>query len=433
MSHDTMIKQLLLKRGKIKKRFFIGTVAVILLLVLAFIAYQATETDVNVLIGEEKHLIKTHAKTVEQLFEREQFNLTEQDIVLPALDTEIVQGMTIQWEPAKSVEININGDVLQHLTTKSIVKDILIEVGISVSSSDKVSPALDSEIRENLKIDVLKSFKVTLVDGHYERQVWSTPTTIRNFLSEQGIKLGELDKLNYPENEIIKEDTKLKVIRVSADTEVVEESIPFTTKTHTAPNLLSGETQVVREGIEGKIERTYETVFENGKAVAKSVISEEVIQEPRTEVVAIGSMVAPVAPPSTIVAVEPNENRPTQNSLINSSDNADVVSSFGTAEPAPQSSKVEMYVEATAYTPYCEGCTGTTKMGINVRLNTDIKVIAVDPSVIPLGSKVWVEGYGYAVAGDIGSDIKGDRIDVLVHSNIEAFKWGRKKVRVKVL
>ena len=47
-------------------------------------------------------------------------------------------------------------------------------------------------------------------------------------------------------------------------------------------------------------------------------------------------------------------------------------------------------------------------MGINVRLNTSIKVIAVDPNVIPLGSRVWVEGYGFAIAGDIGSDIKNN-------------------------
>ena len=68
-----------------------------------------------------------------------------------------------------------------------------------------------------------------------------------------------------------------------------------------------------------------------------------------------------------------------------------------------------------------------------MRSNPNLKVIAVDPNVIPLGSKVWVEGYGYAIAGDTGGAIKGNKIDVLVQSKQEAIQWGRKKVRIKVL
>ena len=68
-----------------------------------------------------------------------------------------------------------------------------------------------------------------------------------------------------------------------------------------------------------------------------------------------------------------------------------------------------------------------------MRSNSNLKLIAVDPSVIPLGTKVWVEGYGYAVAGDTGGAIKGNKIDILVHSKAEASSWGRKKVRIKVL
>ena len=62
-----------------------------------------------------------------------------------------------------------------------------------------------------------------------------------------------------------------------------------------------------------------------------------------------------------------------------------------------------------------------------------MKVIAVDPNVIPLGTKVWVEGYGNAVAADTGGAIKGNKIDVLVPTTSKAKSWGRKKVRIKVL
>ena len=62
-----------------------------------------------------------------------------------------------------------------------------------------------------------------------------------------------------------------------------------------------------------------------------------------------------------------------------------------------------------------------------------MKLIAVDPSVIPLGSKVWVEGYGEAIAGDTGGAIKGHKIDVLMSSGAQARAWGRKTVKVIIL
>merc|ERR1711974_367282 len=70
------------------------------------------------------------------------------------------------------------------------------------------------------------------------------------------------------------------------------------------------------------------------------------------------------------------------------------------AKPAAASTQSgkEMTVSATAYTAYCAGCSGITRTGIDLRSNPNQKVIAVEPSVIPLGSKVWVEGYGTAIA-----------------------------------
>lgn len=93
----------------------------------------------------------------------------------------------------------------------------------------------------------------------------------------------------------------------------------------------------------------------------------------------------------------------------------------------------ELTVESTAYTAYCEGCSGTTFTGQDLRANPHMKVIAVDPDVIPLGSKVWVEGYGDALAGDIGGAIKSKLIDVFIPEKEDALKWGRRhdvKVRV---
>ena len=91
-----------------------------------------------------------------------------------------------------------------------------------------------------------------------------------------------------------------------------------------------------------------------------------------------------------------------------------------------------MTVEATAYTAYCNGCSGITRTGIDLRSNPNQKVIAVDPSVIPLGSKVWVDGYGMAIAGDTGGAIKGNRIDVFIPNRQKMNDFGRRTVQIKV-
>ena len=102
--------------------------------------------------------------------------------------------------------------------------------------------------------------------------------------------------------------------------------------------------------------------------------------------------------------------------------------------PPPAASEgEELLVTATAYTAYCEGCSGTTAYGIDLRANPNHKVIAVDPRLIPLGTRVWVEGYGEAIAGDTGGAIKGHKIDVFIPSYDRAMQWGVKKVKMRVL
>ncbi|MCA1062716.1 hypothetical protein LS684_22310 (plasmid) [Cytobacillus spongiae] len=93
----------------------------------------------------------------------------------------------------------------------------------------------------------------------------------------------------------------------------------------------------------------------------------------------------------------------------------------------------EVNVTATAYTAYCEGCIGITKTGVDLIENPDARVIAVDPSVIPLGSKVYVEGFGYARAEDTGGAIKGNRIDIYMEKEKDALNYGVQDVKVKVI
>ena len=93
----------------------------------------------------------------------------------------------------------------------------------------------------------------------------------------------------------------------------------------------------------------------------------------------------------------------------------------------------ELNITATAYTAHCEGCIGITKTGVDLIENPDARVIAVDPSIIPLGSKVYIEGYGYARAEDTGGAIKGNRIDIYMENEKDALQYGVRDVKVKII
>ncbi len=386
------------------KQTVIRIVSIVLFVsVISFVLYQGTKKTVTLSANGEANEVATHAKTVEELLQNENIDVAAHDKISPSLNAKIVNGLAITWEQAKEVTISVDGNQSKVWTTEKLVKNILKEANIEVSEHDTLKQSLDTEVGADNKIDIQKAFQVTLVDGLENRQVWSTSTTVANFLKQQGIQLNEFDRVENNLEDVITPESKIAVVRVEKVIDVVEDSLDFAIEKKQDASLLKGKQKVVTTGEKGKVSRTYEVVKENGKIVAKNLQSEKVINEPKKQVVAVGT--------KNLVASTTTVSR-------------------GSAEP---SSGKEFYVTATAYTPYCKGCSGTSATGINLRSDSGLKVIAVDPSVIKLGSKVWVEGYGTAIAGDTGGSIKGNKIDILVQSDAQARNWGRKKVRIKVL
>ncbi|TMU87437.1 hypothetical protein FGG79_04730 [Bacillus sp. BHET2] len=116
----------------------------------------------------------------------------------------------------------------------------------------------------------------------------------------------------------------------------------------------------------------------------------------------------------------------------NESEEAQAVKAVKTTDSKEDVVK-EIDITATAYTAHCEGCIGITKTGVDLIENPDARVIAVDPTIIPLGSKVYIEGYGYARAEDTGGAIKGKRIDIYMEKEEDALEYGVRDVKVKII
>lgn len=400
MSNDTM-KNLFFGSLRSKQTVVRLLSLVLFVSIIVFVLYQGTKNSVVINANGEQLEVATHEKTVEDVLATQNIAVSEYDKVSPSLDTKVVSGMTIDWEQAKEIIISVDGNQSSIWTTEKRVKNILEEANIEVAEHDEISLSLDTEVGADHKIDIQKAFQLTLVDGLEERQVWSTSTTVANFLKQQGITLGEYDRIGKSMEEVIAPDDRIAVVRVEKVTDVVEESIDFAIEKKTDSSLLKGKEKVVTTGKKGTVERTFEVVKENGQVVSKTLQKENVVKKPTKQVVAVGTKV--------------------------------ITASVSRNNSAAPSNGKEFYVTATAYTANCSGCSGVTATGLNLKANPSSKVIAVDPSVIPLGSKVWVEGYGYAIAADTGGAIKGNKIDVFISSKSQAASWGRKKVRIKVL
>ncbi|HLR60816.1 MAG TPA: LysM peptidoglycan-binding domain-containing protein [Lentibacillus sp.] len=120
-----------------------------------------------------------------------------------------------------------------------------------------------------------------------------------------------------------------------------------------------------------------------------------------------------------------------QATAVSSENNTNEKQSQESSQDNPEGKTIT--ATATAYTGDCDGCSGVTATGVDLNANPNKKVIAVDPDVIPLGSKVHVEGYGYATAADTGGAINGNKIDVHVPSKSEAYDWGVRTVDVTIV
>ncbi len=176
--------------------------------------------------------------------------------------------------------------------------------------------------------------------------------------------------------------------------------IPFGVTKKPDSSLDKGTEKIVTKGREGLIERTRKIVKRDGELVADVLIFEQVLAEPVDQVVLVGQR-----EPIKMVATETGTYR-----------YREVKDMLATAYyPGPECTY-----------PYDDGFTA-------IGLEAGYGIIAVDPKVIPLRSRVYIPGYGVALAGDVGGTIKGDRVDLCYETLEEAIEFGRQWVKVYIL
>ncbi|MDQ0300946.1 uncharacterized protein YabE (DUF348 family) [Salibacterium salarium] len=371
---------------------------------LFYAVYETTKATVTIEIDEEEKVtVATHAKTVDELLKEQNFNVAEEDELSSSLQEPIVGNMKLEWNKAKQITVSEDGEEQDIWTTAATVEEVMDNQDIKVSNHDYINKELDESIEEGMHVTYESAFPVTVKDEDGAEEVMTTSASVYDLLEDADRELDGNDRVEPGKEKMITDETEIQIIRVEEVTDVVEEEVDYATVTRRDDSLAQGAEEVVEDGEKGKVEKKYNVVLENGEEVSRELIDETEVKESRDQVVAVG----------------PSEQTATV--------------SRGESPGAAGSNGRTISMHATAYTADCTGCSGVTATGVNLNNSPNAKVVAVDPSVIPLGSRVYVEGYGEATAADTGGAINGNRIDLHVSSKAEANRFGRQTVEVTVL
>lgn len=319
----------------------------------------------------------------------------------------------------KSIVICIDGEENKVTTFRRDLKSTLFRENINLGPYDKITPGIDSKLKDGDRVYIERAIKVSLLADGKETEIYTTDDTLEDMFCDEGIKLNELDKVEPMLTSPLKDGMTVSITRV--ETQVMKEytSIDFSTVIKNDDSLLNTVKKVTQEGETGEKEITLRVMFENGKEVSRNIISEVVTKQPTQKVLIQGTLSA--------LNLSRGGEAPKKES-------APKKASAPASAPTTLGYKSVIQCRATAYSAQEPGMGTRTASGTTVRRNpSGYSTLAVDPRVIPLGTKVYVEGYGYAIAEDTGGAIKGNKIDVYMNTVAECYNWGVRNVNVYIL
>jgi 3D (Asp-Asp-Asp) domain-containing protein len=310
--------------------------------------------------------------------------------------TGTVSAYSAQTKSINYTEYNVEENYASEAST---IGEFFEEQNIEVGEEDKVyvNDALVTDFERSISngddVYIKRAYDIeVIIDGvKYTHTV--TGGKVSDVADSYAEELGETyEVINCSESTNLKRNMTIEFETTEDTVETVTQEIPFETEYVENPDLLEGTENVIQEGKNGVKQYTYYKTFVGGELDEISETS-EVISEPVNEIIEKGTKKEP------------------QN----------IVDGY------EYSSKLTM--TSTAYTAYCSGVKSRTATGAEAVKG----VVAVDTSVIPLGTELYISGYGYAVAADTGGAIKGNKIDLCMNSYDEAIQWGRRTVEVYIL
>jgi uncharacterized protein YabE (DUF348 family) len=300
----------------------------------------------------------------------------------PAWDRLQVEPTRVSVRRAAALTVDDGTLPFEIHTTAQTVGEALREAAITIYLGDVVAPGLGSEIVPGMRVTIQRSRPVAFaVDGRVVK-TRTRAETVADALAESHIGLSSLDRVTPALDSELRDAEVVSIVRVQEDVEIEEEIAPFATVYVPDANLPIDTQQLIAPGAEGITRTRYRVRYEDGEEIARDLEDTWVAQEPAERSIAYGQRIDP----KTFTAPDGSSYSYWRRvSMLASSYSA------GTAGVSPDKSYY-----------------GRTYTGAPMRYG----IVAVDPSIIPLSSKVYVTGYGEGDALDIGSAIRARRIDL---------------------
>lgn len=288
------------------------------------------------------------------------------------------------------IRIYADGKEAKVIMRGGTVAEAVRKAKIALGDRDIVEPSLKTAITDDCKIRIKRMMQVTLVADGKTAERTVPVGTVEQTLKYLKVALNSGDQIVPEKDQKLVSGDTIEVIRFSNSYLNQTIKTPFRVERRDDNSMERGMTRIIKQGTEGLIQRTVKITLKNGKEISREIIGQKVLREPVNKVVAVGTV------------------------------RTKVVSRGGKIN---FSKVLNMSASAYSHTGH------NTASGIYPYKGA----VAVDPSVIPLGSKLFIEGYGYATALDIGSSIQGKRIDLFFDTESQALRWGRRSVKVYVL
>lgn len=378
-----------------KAGFFTLTVVLVFMIVSIGSWVAASDRSITVTDNGITTEYTTDATTVGEFLSDKHITLGEEDLVIPSEDTMLSETEEVAIYRAVNVTIKAEGVTYELFVAAPSALDAAKKI-TDVSVNDTVLPSPKALLTEGMEIEVRRAKNIEFTLYGQSVDIVTSEETVGEFLEARGIVPGENDVVTPDMDTPVTEGMALSITRIEVVTEVRNAEIPYDTQEKPNSSLEPGTSKVVQAGVKGNKEQTVEVTYENGVEVKTAVLSETVTREAVTEITEVSTKAAGFSYSRVITCT------------------------------------------ATAYdaSPACNGqWAGMTATGLPLEHG----MVAVDPRVIPLHSRLYIEAvdgswtYGYAVAGDTGGAIKGNKVDLFMASYSDCMQFGRRQCRVYIL
>lgn len=370
--------------------------------------------------GETVSITGRRGATVEEALEENGITLGGEDIVSPDRELTVTADMTVDIKRCCRVTVALEGRVEQVKLFGGTVADALKEAGLRSTDDVACNESLDAPLTDGMELTVtrLTAFTVTADGKTGSYKVASG--TVGEALEKCGFTLGEHDRLNVPKERALTGGLRIVIQRVLVAEETETEEIDYGTQYVTARDLPQGQTQVLSAGLKGEKELKYRATYVDGELESKELLSEEVKQEPIKQIIKRGTGLTTTAPKLEFID-DGSGATPDPTPSGGRKPSVSVSAKAGTlTDPWGNEISYAKAITGTC-TAYCIPG-GTTSIGLEAVRG----VIAVDPEIIPYGTRMYVASpdgsivYGYGVAGDTGGAcMAGDIIADLCYDTLE--------------